>query len=77
MAKCDIAIIGDSGFLESILTRGLNANFNVKVLDAKPISHNLRQMVDFGRISVRNYRKVEKGAKDSERARVAKSFLRK
>lgn len=66
MTKCDIAIVGGSGFLESIPAIGLNANFSVKVLDVKPVSHDLRHMVDFERIDIRNYGKVEKGVKDSE-----------
>ena len=65
MAEQNITIVGGSGFIGGFLARRLSDTFRVKVVDLRPISKDLEDVVSFEKVDIRSYnsvREVIKGA---------------
>lgn len=64
--KHNIAIVGGSGFLGSLLAKHLSQSFKVKALDVKGLRSDLKAQVDFQKVDIRKYSEVKRGIKGSE-----------
>jgi len=59
-----IAIVGGLGFIGKSLARHLSKKFEVKILDVKPITKDLKGFVTHVRCDVRNYQETTNGLND-------------
>jgi len=62
--KPKIAIVGGAGFVGKSLARHLSKEFEVKILDVKPIPEDLKGFVAHVHCDVRNYQEIANGLND-------------
>lgn len=62
--KPKIAIVGGAGYIGKSLARHLAEKFKVKILDVKPISEDLKELVTHVHCDIRNYQETINGLDD-------------
>lgn len=62
--KPKIAIVGGSGFVGKSLASFLLKDFDVKILDVKPIPEDLKGFVKYAHCDIRNYQETANGLND-------------
>lgn len=62
--KSKIAIVDVAGSINKSLARHLSRKFEVKILDVKPITKDLKGFVTHVRCDVRNYQETTNGLND-------------